>query len=243
MNDTIYILIQGSVKFKTGRLRGCLDTWLKNFKYYLISSDGSHGPDIPHIVATDLSDWHSCPPKLFKGLDELANNPMGCQWIFICDDDTFVNYLNLSELSSRLNSQDRKIYGRDMTGNFPFKNRQLRFLSGGAGTLIPMQVAKEISNKLQEKDFKWVYGPSRWPPRGNTEFPEDSQADVKLGCIAAALNIQQINFPKFFHSEPPQHYKHNDSGILSCVTYHRLFAPRQLELMKIINSSPSILPQ
>jgi hypothetical protein len=185
MNKEIYILILSSIKFKNGRLQGCIETWLSHFKNYLVACDGDLGPDINHFIATDLSDWHSCPPKLFNGIQKVCANDLGCKWLFICDDDTFVNYLNLISFCDTLDLSSNKLYGKDMTGHYPFKNRQLKFLSGGAGTLMPMRLAKTIIKKIKSTGWmEWLVRPSAIPPRHNQEeFPINGVADSILDCI------------------------------------------------------------
>jgi len=244
MNEDIYILIQGSAKFKNNRLQGCLNTWLSHFENYLVSSDGDLGPDIKHFIATDLNDWHSCPPKLFRGMEKIANDDLGCKWLFICDDDTFVNYLNLISFCNQLDISEDKLYGRDMTGNYPFGHRQLKFLSGGAGTLMPMRVAKQISNKIKKENWmEWLSHPSVFPGdwKAHKEYPIHAQADNKLGWVAETMGLEMVNFPNLFHPEPPSKHKKSPESILECITYHRIMGEGWARLEKIVMNNESHL--
>ena len=242
MNNEIYVLILGSVKFKSNRLQGCLDTWLPHFKNYLVSSDGDLGSDIKHFIATDLNDWHSCPPKLFRGMEKIANDDLGCKWLFICDDDTFVNHLNLISFCNQLDISEDKLYGKDMTGNYPFKNRQLKFLSGGAGTLMPMRVAKQMLNEIKKENWMdWLSHPSVMPPKHEGEFPVQGVADGKLGWVAETMGLEMVSFPDLFHPEPPAKHKKPLESILECITYHRIMKEGSASLEKIIMDNESRL--
>ena len=238
MNADIYILIQGSTKFKEGRLRGCLDTWLEKFKHYLVSSDGLHEETVNHIIATSLDGWDSCPPKLFKGLAHIVNEPMECKWVFICDDDTFVNNLNLISFCERLDPAAPALYGRDMTGNFPFGHRQLKFLSGGAGTVLSVNTAKKIIDKINKEDWMgWLCHPYVHPPdhTAHKEYPVHAQADNKLGWVAETMGIEMVNFPDLFHPEPS--WKH--LPISRSITHHRQTSySAHLSLQKILDEGP-----
>lgn len=233
--DNIYILILGGSRFKDSRIQAVCDTWLKNFSNYFISCDGPLDKAINHKVVTEHNNWHSCPPKIFKGIDFVLNNNNNCEWLFIGDDDTFVNTVNLVNFTKLLDVSEEKMYGKDMTGNYPYKNSQIKYLSGGGGTLLPMHVAKKmISKAKKEKWFEWLCWPRQIPPKHEGDYPTAAGADTKLGWLGNQLGIKQVSYPHLFHPEGFKKYKHDPSNILQCITYHRQYGKAQKQLNDIV---------
>ena len=221
--------------------KACLETWLPYFENYLISGDSELTDDISHCIASDNTGWHSCPPKLFNGLKEVVKKYPDCEWVFIVDDDTFVNDIHLRALISTLDPDVRAIYGRDMTGNFPFNNEQVPFCSGGAGTLIPGAIVSEIVSKIQTPEWSWLCRCSRvGEVRCDIgEIPLDAQADVKLGYFTWKNNIEQVNLGELLRPENYDHPWHGSVGpedILNRVTYHRQKEKDQRVSAEILNS-------
>ena len=233
--NNIYILILGGSKFKESRIQAVCDSWLKNFSNYFISCDGQLDSKINHQVVTEHNDWHSCPPKIFRGMDYVVKNNNRCEWLFIGDDDTFVNAVNLVMFTKFLNVKEEKMYGRDMTGNYPYNGTQIKYLSGGGGTLIPMHVAKKmISKAKKEKWFEWLCFPRQIPPKHEGDYPTAAGADTKLGWLGNQLGIEQVSYPHLFYPEGYKKYKHDPSNILQCITYHRQYGDKQKQLNDIV---------
>tara|TARA_R110001583_G_scaffold2390_1_gene17380 strand:- start:1111 stop:2763 length:1653 start_codon:yes stop_codon:yes gene_type:complete len=246
--ENVYALILGGGIFLNDRIKGCLDTWIQYFNNnYLFSIDKYIGPDINHVVTTDITDWNSCPPKIFRGMESVIEKNKNCEWLLIVDDDTFVNSSNLKFLVNTLNVKERKIYGKNMTGHYPWGADTVPFLSGGGGTLIPMHVAREIIKKIKDnKWMSWLVQASRYPPTffGDTDnpldrFPFQAGADVKLGWITDKMEIEQVNLPKLFHDEGPGFYDERPENILHSITYHRMGKDDQLNLQSIIDMNIS----
>ena len=233
--NNIYVLILGGARFKDSRIQSVCDTWLANFTNYFISCDGELNEKINHQVVTEYTDCHSCPPKIFKGMDYAFKNNNGCEWLFIGDDDTFVNTVNLLNFTKLLDVNEDKMYGKDMTGNYPYNGGQIKYLSGGGGTLIPMHVVgKMLDKSKQEGWFDWLCRPRQIPPKHEGNYPTAAGADTKLGWLGNQLGIVQVSYPHLFHPEGYKKYKHDPSNILQCITYHRQYGQAQKQLNDIV---------
>jgi hypothetical protein len=234
-NNDIYILILGSGRFKDSRIEHVCNSWLRSYSNYFISCDAPLRGDVHHIVATKHNDSHSCPPKIFKGLEYITSAPNNCSWLFIGDDDTFVNSINLNSFVAQLNPAEKKMYGKDMTGNYPYKTGQIKYLSGGGGTLLPMCVAQEIIKKIKsEKWMEWLCRPRQIPAKHEGDYPTAAGADTKLGWVAGQLGIEQVSYPHLFYPESYKKYKHEPTNILQCITYHRQYGEAQKQLNDIV---------
>lgn len=241
MHDNIYILILSGRNFEDRRLKPCLDSWVSHFKNFLISTDKELSFEAPHIVATEQKDGHSCPPKIFRGIEKILEDPKGCDWLFIADDDTFVNHINLTSFARGLNAKDEALYGRDMTGFYPFKGRQIHYLSGGGGTLLPIKTAEKMIDTAKERGWMdWLVEPRRIPAKHKGGFPTQAGADTKLGWIAEQLKIKQYNLRHLFHPESYAKYKKDAASILECITYHRQYGDAQTRLNEIVNREPQL---
>ena len=227
------------------KFMACLDAWLPYFRHYVISGDCELDSKISYAIASDTRDWHSCPPKVFNGLKWVVSNKRQCDWVLVLDDDTFVNDINLRKLIPLLDPRRRAIYGCDMKGHWIFGRKPIPFLSGGAGTLVPMFVAIEIAEKMKTKEWEWLPQPSKvWAEcggLGNCEkvgggvIPDDAGADNKLGWYAHHNQIEQVNLKELFRPEGPAHYKLENKDILNKVAYHRQGPKGQSQLKEILN--------
>jgi hypothetical protein len=142
-------------------------------------------------------------------LSFIANNFGSYDWIFFCDDDTFVNteYLENEEFD------ENYIYGLVITGQWPF-DKELPFCSGGAGYLI----SKKNLIKLVE----------------NIYFPGTGTSDVSLGYIAKKANISFINDDRF-KSQKPHFYNMDKNDVKKYFTFHYLKTKQeQLELLNLV---------
>lgn len=241
--DDICVLILGGSRFRDSRIKAVRETWLANFNNYFISCDAPLDKDLNRAVGvtgdfiftTDHSDCHSCPPKIFRGLEHVVANANDCPWLFIGDDDTFVNTVNLIAFTKMLEVTDDKMYGKDMTGNYPYNGGQIKYLSGGGGTLMPMHVAKKMIKRAKEEDwFEWLCLPRQIPPKHAKDYPTAAGADTKLGWLGNQLKITQVSYPHLFYPESYKKYKHDPSNILQCITYHRQYGNAQRELNEIV---------
>ena len=244
--DSVFVLAMTGAG-NEGRAHACLRNWLKYFNNYLFTTDTYLDPDIKHVVATSISkSWHACPEKIFNGLKEIVEKNSACNWVLITDDDTFINPINFSAFINTLDYKERKVYGRDMTGSWSWKNEPISYTSGHAH-LLPMHVVIEALNYIKEKNWMpWLTSLSVFPPtlHGDTDSPEDrypiqAQADIKLGWVLSQMGIQQISIPELFREEPPSHYKTNAKDILNRISYHRIFPDQQDIFQNIIETGIS----
>ena len=234
VND-IYVLVLGGEKFKDSRIKHVHNTWLNCFPNYLISCDGKLDDNMRHAVVTKHNNWHSCPPKIFKGLELIVNEKSDCSWVFIADDDTFVNVVNLVAFTGLVNVKKHKMYGKDMTGNYPYGGGQIKYLSGGGGTLLPMHVATAMLKKAKEENwFEWLCWPRQIPPKHQGDYPTSAGADTKLGWLGNQIGVEQGSYPHLFHPEGYKKYDHDPRNILQCITYHRQYGDKQKMLNDIV---------
>jgi hypothetical protein len=233
--DNIYFLILGGSKFAESRIKPICRTWLGQCNNYLISTDGELGKNIKHEVVTQYNDCHSCPPKIFKGMEFIINEKSHCEWLFIADDDTYVNLINLNSFIKLLDVKEDKMYGKDMTGFYPYNGKQIKYLSGGGGTLLPMHVAGKMIDKAKKENwFDWLCLPRQIPPKHQKDYPTASGADTKLGWLGNQINIKQLSYPHLFYPEGYKKYNHLPENILQCITYHRQCNQQQDLLHSIV---------
>jgi hypothetical protein len=229
------------------RVKACLRNWLKYFKNYLFTTDTYTDPDINHIVTTNLTyNWHACPVKIFRGLQSILEKNNNCNWVLITDDDSFINPRNLGSFLKTINPEEKKVYGKDMTGWWHWKNTPVKFQSGHAH-LIPMSVVKDIFNYIKENNWMpWLTSLSVLPQtlHGTTDsledlYPIQAQADVKLGWVLSEMGIEQVNEPNLFREEPPEHYQSEPKDILNRISYHRIYPDQQDKFQEIIETGVS----
>lgn len=177
----------------------CLvSSWLSGVDY-VFYTDQSTG--VGNQVEVDPDDTYTSNGK--KNLAELlrvyrTNHYDNVDWMLFCDDDTCVNVKKLEELLPTLNPDN--MYGSLLAGTWP-GDRNLNYLSGGAGYLISSKTIKEKAVPQLDYLIKSYY------------------SDVCVGLWARDNDIKMVNI-KGFYSQAPEFYNLTDDEISNSYTFH-----------------------
>jgi len=142
MADKIIITIMSSNREVSENLRkACRDTWLsnkqKNIEYLFFVGRGYEGNE-SDVVELDVQDGYwDLPQKSLHMFRHVSN--MDFDYVFKCDDDTYIRLERLHELCD----------GHDFVGSKSLDNKHNKFASGGAGYLL----SKNIINKVISEDI------------------------------------------------------------------------------------------
>ncbi len=140
----ICYVILACQKYKETRCVWQSNTWLKDVEadddadYFWIHANPDHSNK--HIVGYNTSDdYFSCPIKfkLFIQNNELSN----FDYVFFCDDDTFVYHNRLKSLLSKYDAKDSYLLGHWLQ-----HEKQFPVMSGGAGFAL----TKELYRRIRE---------------------------------------------------------------------------------------------
>jgi hypothetical protein len=140
----IFIIICSCNKDKSLNLRkSCRSTWLvdipKNINYKFFVGDG-YGGDEDDVVNLDVDDsYWGLPNKVRRIYEWLFENGIDFDYIFKCDDDTYVKTEKIHDLISD---------GHDFVGNVFLDDESKKFASGGAGYFLSKSLLEKI---LKEK--------------------------------------------------------------------------------------------
>ncbi len=124
------------------------------------------------------------------------------KWVYLFDDDTFVNVNLLQKLVGRSFFSTTKIHGQLLTPKnntdnpFFLKYPQSNYLSGGAGYLCPVNL---LQTKRFFKNYKTTY------------------ADNSFGLN---FNLNQFEDCNLFHSQKPNFYNIDDKNISEYISFH-----------------------
>lgn len=124
------------------------------------------------------------------------------KWVYLFDDDSFVNVNLLIKLVSSNFFSTTKIHGQLLTPennpDNPFFNKypQSNYLSGGAGYLCPVNL---LQTKRFFKNHKTTY------------------ADNSFGLN---FNVNQFEDCNLFHSQKPNFYNIEDENISEHISFH-----------------------
>ncbi len=164
------------------------DTWLKGVDYVYL--DKPVGEEI----------YNNAPLKYIEFFLNKQHLLLGYDWLFFCDDDTFVFTDKLKQVYAQM--QGNSIMGFK-GGTFNIHNLQITWCSGGAGVLMSIFIASKIRRHLQ-----------------NTSYPlVTHETDISLAIWAtmATDNLTVIDNKKFSPFNPLDAKK---QGMHDCITYH-----------------------
>lgn len=196
MKYSIHILTTHKNK---NRQKTILDTWLKEKNNYIFYTDKTTG--VGNQAEVDPDDTYYSNGK--KNLAELlrvyrTEHYKNVDWMLFCDDDTCVNLSNLEELLPTLDPL--KMYGSLLSGTWP-GDTGLKYLSGGAGYLIP----SKLIEKKAVPDLGYLL--------------KSYYSDVCVGLWARDNDIEMVDV-KGFYSQDPSFYNLTDEDIKQSYTFH-----------------------
>lgn len=142
-------------------------------------------------------------------------------WVFLVDDDTFVNVDNLNSFVETADTT--KAYGQvfayethsdNPMFNVPGFDKRIKWYSGGAGLLISSQSLKKI-------DYYENF---------NTRHD-----DVSVGINLMKNGIELVD-SDLFNSEPPESWGEVDEDVIKKITYHHIPEDRMFKLYSIVKT-------
>lgn len=201
----ILYVIMHSKKFKD-RVNTINKTWGKNKSLLFYGDYQDLEKNI--IKVSDRDDYNSNEEKHVNIIKQIDQHILDSDWVFLCDDDTFINTKKLEDYV--LSAKEDEVHGYLI--KCYNKIPDLVYPSGGAGVLIHKSMISKISKKIVNR---------------NTNF-----ADVTLGVCLKENNITLKNMVGL-HSETPSHYNLDHSEVNNNITFHHI--KNELEMEKLNN--------
>jgi hypothetical protein len=208
----------------SSRIAAIKQSWGESIDHLFYSDHESISDNI--LKVSQRSDYHSNEDKHLNCLNLLSfylNDMFGrFEWLFFCDDDTFVNTRRLLDFANSAANKNI-VYGERITQNKDFRNlvfhkrtvpSKLSYLSGGAGYLM--------STKIYEQMYPFS--------NFNTGF-----SDVSMGINILNAGITIENMP-LMHSQPPSFYNHEASQINDNISYHYIKESMQMKTLHMLAS-------
>jgi len=223
-NKRIIILVLSCENFYHRRI-SCYNTWfgdiLKNFSKYVTPLFFSFSK-INRINKIDIlekytvylectDDYDSVPKKIYSSI-EYINNNYDYDYIFKCDDDTYINIENLLKFlenksfdycgrEAGIIKETSWVSGSPYSGNSPtnhtgLKNCNAIYAGGGAGYFLSKKSSKII---LKNKEMFEIKGPE----------------DVIVGYIMNENNINLVHSDLFCHNN-------NGYDIINNISLHQI---------------------
>ena len=176
-------------------------------------------PRSAHPALTD-NPYEDAPHKLFNAFRKLADSEYGAEWMFFCDDDTYVKVHLLEDyvktVTEKYGSNHISLWGINLQGQYEFE-RSLSYPSGGAGYLVNRSTLQKIVPHLDSVE--------RSKP--------DSWGDVMLGFAMQKAGVNIIDDNVFYDLDFMDEWrewqwsrgKHNSTP---AITYHYMTPEKML---------------
>lgn len=223
----ILYCIKTTEKYKN-RVEALKSTWLSDIEDYIFYSEHEDF-DNNIIKVCDDGSYGGLEDKgvnffnLLKYIDIDSNKNIldHYDWLFMVDDDTFVNTKNLQKFIEE--ADDTKAYGEIFTyGTHPdnpmysapgFK-KSYKWYSGGAGLLIHTNTVRKIPEFINYKT---------------------RHDDVSIGLSLINNSIELVN-SDMFNSQPPEFWGDTDLNIKNKITYHHIDETKMQDLYNILKN-------
>lgn len=234
-------------KYEPTRVKTAMGTWAKDHldKLSFIGdreiTDQSSGRTLQMDCMKPKDTWpaltenpyEDAPHKLFNAYRRLAESDY--DWLFFCDDDTYVKVHLLEEYVERViqkvGTSHIAVWGMSMRGNYP-ADRTLDYPSGGAGFLTNRITLATLAPVLSSV------------PRSTP----DSWADVMTGAALRTAGIPIIDHRVFYDGTPEEEWAEWQwtRGIEKkppCITYHYMTPEKMIEFYNMYHiSRPAVFP-
>jgi hypothetical protein len=208
------------------RIDAAKNTWLRGVEDYIFYSE-HEDPNSNVIKVCDDGSYGGLEEKgvnfynLLKHIEveENKNVLQYYDWLFMVDDDTFVNTKNLYQFAKTADKEN--VYGEIFTYKThpdnpmyqsPGFKKSSKWYSGGAGLLVHTSVISKI------------------PEFVNYKTRHD---DVSIGLTFGNNGVELIDSDNF-NSQPPEFWGETDLDIKNKITYHHITEERMEQLHKIL---------
>lgn len=149
----IHIIIKTCERYRGTRLKLIRETWLPTVPEgmeYTIAFGGEApeggNPD-PHVYYTGTpDDYRSLPGKNLAAMRHALETDW--DWLFTCDDDTYVCPARLEKL---LSEQAEGVYA--LGCSYSMRNGKVRFIQGGSGYALRREVVEKIISRHDAREF------------------------------------------------------------------------------------------
>ena len=190
-------------------------TWLnqldENDDYVFLSSRPILEKNIIGFYTPD--DYKSVPLKYLKFFREAPDSYFDFDWVYFCDDDTFVFPKRLKNLLAQYDSKVLVCIGRKgifvrpvwKLGRWILRREKIEFPSGGAGFAVSKPAIVALREYLR---------------RINYDYRRFTFGDVTFGYWFKQTNIPIIDRCDVLKAQNPRHPENRDLDINNVVSYH-----------------------
>jgi len=227
---TILYTIVTCEKYLGTRCSLVRSTWLRhldqNDDYIFLSSRPAPEEKVVGFHTPD--DYKSVPLKLVAFFREADDSYFGSDWVYFCDDDTFVFPKRLRYLLSQYDSKIPCCVGRKGVfqvkkgrGRFRISCGVVEFVSGGAGFAMSQPAMMEVRRYLRVVDYdcrKFVHG------------------DVTLGYLLKQTRIPIIDRCDVLKAQNLKHPENRGLDVKAVVSCHYCDESDFLELHSVMMS-------
>ena len=230
------------IKYEQTRVKTIMGTWAKDH-LDVVTFLGDRHVETPQgqvlqINCMDPKDayppltdnpYEDAPHKMFNAFRALADAEN--DWLFFCDDDTYVKISLLEEYIRKTEEAFGKehvaVWGKNMLGNYE-RDRSLAYPSGGAGYLVNRATLQKVRPFLDAVE--------RSTP--------DAWSDVMLGFALRSANIPIIDDGVFFDLSFEDEWKEwqwsqGEVNKTPAVSYHYMTPERMIALHQLLENKPA----
>ena len=229
MKKILYAL-KTTKKYKSRR-DSQLNTWLSNIEDFIYYSDHE---DLHNniILASHDDSYYGLLEKSLYFYNNLGNIFVNdseksildtYKWIFVGDDDTFVNIKNLEKFLDTCDEEFAYgcLYSPETHPKNPIWNNSAykwkpgeTYLSGGAGILVSTKSLKKVDKFIS-------FGVNLTPE------------DCNIGLNFHRNNIKLVNCPLFFDTHP-ENYGQSYTEVVKNITYHHISEDKMYKLYEYL---------
>lgn len=209
MKKILYLLLH--TQKHEDRYKNCVNTWLQGQDYLFYSDHEDLEKNI--IKVSGRNDYGSNEEKFINVVKTLPEKYLNYEWYYFVDNDTFVNTKKLESILETLDKN--KFHGQKIDSWS--KDKNLSYLSGGAGKLVSHKNYIDMRAKIEIK---------------NTGF-----ADVCMGLYMRENN-KEIENSELFKSQHPNFYNLDFSEIKNYISFHYIKSSEDMiKLYRLCNTT------
>lgn len=191
-NNLLYCVLH--TQLQKSRIKNIKETWGKDKNLIFYSDYNDLNNNIFKVSnRTDYASGQEKQINVFTLLNYILDS---YEWYIFCDNDTFINTNLLEKKIYDLNTE--KVHGR-VINSWPV-DKNLYYVSGGAGFIMHNSLVKKIFPKLKQNyDIEY--------------------SDVSLGINLKEMKID-LEDNDSFHPREPEFYNIKDNNIKNYISFH-----------------------